>query len=59
MSYTNASRFGKRYMFLAFEIWLQSYIRPLMQTISLLALMELKGLLSKIFPTQGDGNFVC
>ena len=36
----NASRFGKRYMFLAFEIWLQSYIRPLMQTISLLALME-------------------
>ena len=39
----NASRFGKRYMFLAFEIWLQSYIRPLMQTISLLALMEFAG----------------
>ena len=39
----NASRFGKKYMLLAFEIWLQSYIRPLMQTISLPALMEFTG----------------
>ncbi len=28
---------------LAFEIWLQSYIRPVLQTISLLALMEFAG----------------
>jgi hypothetical protein len=39
----NASRFGKRHMVLAFEIRLQSYIRPMMQTISLLALMEFAG----------------
>lgn len=39
----NASRFGKRHMVLAFEIRLQSYIRPIMQTISLLALMEFAG----------------
>jgi hypothetical protein len=38
----NASRFGKRYMF-AVKIWLQSYIRPVLQTISLLALMEFAG----------------
>ena len=34
---------GKRHVMLAFEISLQSYIRPLVQAIRLLALMEFAG----------------